>query len=126
MPDPGAPKPRLLIMTGSRELDSDLHTWLDAGYSVATVDSARDLHAALATGPGTVLMVDSPATPLEIQLPELAAAALGKGWRVIRLAADTGHYDSRWDRGVIHLPLGVRPKVLLAAIKGLHRKRAGG
>ncbi len=59
-------------------------------------------------------------------MPELVAAALEKGALVIRLTDDTYRFDSRWGPHVIHLPLGVRPAVLLAAIKGFHSKEAGG
>ncbi len=117
-------KPRVLLVTRDKELAGDYLSWLGADYQVVTVDSDRALRRELGRGTGTVVMVERKEFPLGAEMPDLVDAALDDGFRVIRLADNTGLFDARWNKKMIHLPLGVRPKVLLAAIKGLHTRLA--
>ncbi len=119
-------KPRVLLVTRDKELASDYYCWLSPDYQVVMLDSDRALGRELGKEPGIVLMVDRKESPLGVEMPGLVDTALKDGFRVIRLADNTGLFDARWNKKMIHLPLGVRPKVLLAAIKGLHAWEAEG
>jgi len=68
---------------------------------------------------GVILMIDTHDDSLSPHMPLIAREALDRGFRVIRLARDTGEYSGIWDSRVLHLPQGVRRRVLVAALVGL-------
>ncbi len=124
MPNMGIQKPRILLVTSAIDLAEDLCCWLSETYTTATARTYQAAIQALDTSPAVVLLIETKETEPELHMPALATVALDKGCRVIRLAYDWGRFDSRWDNRVVPLPLGVHPKVLLAAIKGFRRAQA--
>ncbi|PJA73553.1 hypothetical protein CO151_13065 [bacterium CG_4_9_14_3_um_filter_65_15] len=100
----------------SDELVRELAHRLGSDCPAILIRTVDDFPLIWSHSDGVVLMIDTREEPLSPHMPDLARRLLARGFRVIRLAHDTGGLSGVWDSRVLHLPWGVRQKVLLSAM----------
>ncbi len=120
-----ARQPKILLVAVTKDFANDCVCWLTKAYQISVAQTEAEVEKGLSNRPDTVIMMEGHNKDLEMLMPELASSALAINARVIRLTADTHRFDPRWDPRVIHLPWGVKPEVLLAAIKGTLARDVG-
>lgn len=110
---------RVFLVGVDDELIRELALRLGSDCPATLIRTVEEFPLIWSHAGGVVLMVDSREEPLSPHMPDLARRLLARGFRVIRLARDTGGLSGVWDSRVLHLPRGVRQKVLLSAVIGM-------